>query len=602
MSVIYDGIHSVMFIKADNSIDYASLDENSIKDYFDTWNHLHLIPESRPLTNTPQPSISLYSDSVTSTLIDLTDKVAGGQIFGPRQGEWSFIVDHDKWDNWYEAKNTIEKALNGQKLYCILSDDTNTVYCGRFVLSGWNDGEQYSTVTIGYDLNNLRYVNRFQSFLVTDVQIQLRSSVPTVYVGDPVAKIRDYVNAIKTYMDGSIYTLPVNSSSIENANVEWFDRSGENIIDINYNDKTYPLSVMVDSISLSFIEAEIREGASSTIVGEQKSSIINKINVYATYSNGMRMSVSSYYCNVESGVFSTYGTVPVSVSFGNKSTTVNVTVVTISGITATLDGSMEGRIVGDSCSSIYDHVTLTGIYTDQSTFNIYPGSSNVVYSPDKFTQAGSTTVTITYLDMHSTTISVPVYTVSSIGANLNQRALRLFVGLSTDIISEWRNYSVDDYYNLSNGTRRYVWRESGISYDSSTFFTSSGNKTIRFSAEGYYTNLTVNVENVSITSITATTSDYFNTRVRYFRVGTTKRFIKDYCFDYTILYSDGQTQVIKYLDENYNPTIRGASDLIHYINSDEENGILTSTGAYVLRLKYLNYFSFNVTIQVESQQ
>ena len=122
MSFTYNGDHSIMFIKADNSVDYASLTESSIEDYYDTWDSLYLIPESRPLINTPQPSISLYSDSATSKLIDLTDKASGGQSFGPRQGEWVFIVDHDRWSSWHEARKTLEKILNGQKLYCILSE------------------------------------------------------------------------------------------------------------------------------------------------------------------------------------------------------------------------------------------------------------------------------------------------------------------------------------------------------------------------------------------------------------------------------------------------------------------------------------------------
>lgn len=602
MSVVYSGIHSIMFIKANNSVDYASLDENSIEDYFDTWEYFHLIPDSRPLTNTPQPSISLYQDGGTSKLIDLTDKVAGGQAFGPRQGEWTFIVDHDKWSSWCEAKKTIEKTLNGQKLYCILTDDINTVYYGRFALNGWNDGEQYSTVTIGYDLNNIKYTNRFQTFLVTSIQMYLRNTAPTVYVGDPIAKIRDYVAVDKTYLDGRTATSSVNSSDIEGSNDgSWFDRSGEKIVMVHHGDRTYPLSVMVDSVSLSFIEASVNKYASPTIVGENKSSIINKINVLATYSDGERRYVSSSHCNVDSGVFSTYGTIPVNVGYGNKSTTVNVTVITISGITATLDeSSMEGRIVGDWCESICRYLTITGIYTDQSTFTINPYSSDVTYSPQKFTQTGSTNVTITYLDMYSTTISVPVYAISSMGSSLKQNALRLFTGMNLDFTSFaiWHDYSIDIYYVLSNGTRRHTISSMTTNFGPLNFGT-AGNKTVTCSSKGYSTSFTVNVENVSITSIIATPNARFHDDFEHATIGLVKSTYAYFYLDYTITYSDGQTQTIYMRDEN-GDSISGASNLIDFVNSDEYHENFGTAGTHTLQLTYLKCFTFNVTVQVYS--
>lgn len=602
MSVVYSGIHSIMFIKANNSVDYASLDENSIEDYFDTWDYFHLIPDSRPLTNTPQPSISLYQDGGTSKLIDLTDKAAGGQAFGPRQGEWTFIVDHDKWSSWCEAKKTIEKALNGQKLYCILMDDINTVYYGRFALNGWNDGEQYSTVTIGYDLNNIKYTNRFQTFLVTSIQMYLRNTAPTVYVGDPIAKIRDYVAVNKTYLDGRTATSSVNSSDIEGSNDgSWFDRSGEKIVMVYHGDRTYLLSVMVDSVSLSFIEASVSESASPIIVGENKSSIVSRLIVYATYSDGSRKIVNSSHCNVDSGVFSTYGTIPVNVRYGNKSTTVNVTVVTISGITATLeDSSMEGRIVGDRCDSICRYLTITGIYTDQSTFTISPYSSDVTCSPQEFTQTGSTNVTITYLDMYTTALSVPVYAVSSMVSSLKQNALRLFVGMNLDFTSfvVWYYYSIDIYYVLSNGTTRRSIPSMQTNFDSLNFGT-SGNKTITFSSEGCSANTTVNVENVSITSIIATPNALFHDHFEHATIGLVKSTYVYLYLDYTITYSDGQTQIIYMRDEN-GDYISGASSLISFVNSDEYYENFGTAGTHTLQLKYLNCFTFNVTVQVYS--
>lgn len=601
MSFTYNGDHSIMLIKADNSVDYASLTESSIEDYYDTWDSLHLIPESRPLVNTPQPSISLYPDSATSKLIDLTDKVAGGQLFGPRQGEWTFIVDHDRWPSWHEARKTLEKILNGQKLYCILNDDPNTVYYGRFVLNGWNDGDQFSTVAIGYDLNYTKYANRFSSFLVTNVRMTLKSNAPVVYVGDPIAKISDYVDSNKTYMNGSTYTATVDSSLIERVYDGWFDRAGENVINVRYRDEIYPLSIMVDSVSLSYIETSIIDSTSPFIVGENKTSVLSRLIVYATYSDGSRKSVDSRHCNVDSGVFSTYGTIPVNVRYGNKSTTVNVEVAAVSRITCALDNSMEGRIVGDSTRSIANWLTITGVYTDQSTFSINSFSSDVTYSPDYFTEIGSKEVNIIYLNMYSANIFVQVYRVSSMEARLKSNSLRLLVGFNSNCISRWRYYSADLYYILSNGTRRDA-NGFSVSYDSTTIFSSSGNKTIHYSyGNDVSTDLTINVENVSITSITATTNEYFNRYVQHFRVGMIKQAVLNY-FDFTIHYSDGQTQTVYIWEENNGSFdwVRGAKALFSFVDSQDYNSSFTSSGTYTIRLKYLDSYTFNINVQVES--
>lgn len=610
MSFTYNGDHSIMFIKADNSVDYASLTKSSIEDYYDTWDSLHLIPESRPLINTPQPSISLYPDSATSKLIDLTDKVAGGQLFGPRQGEWTFIVDHDRWSSWYEARKMIEKILNGQKLYCILNDDPNTVYYGCFVLNGWNDGDQFSTVTIGYDLNYTKYANRFSSFLATNIRMALRSTAPVVYVGDPIAKIGDYAIVSKTYLDGTDVTASVDSSFIEGANDgSWFNSSGENVVTVHYGDRTYPLNVTVDSASLSFIEVSVSEYASPIIVGDNKSSVLSRLIVYATYSDGSRKSVDSRHCNVDSGVFSTYGTIPVNVRYGNKSATVNVTVITISGITATLDSSMEGRIVGDLIESsyTYDYIHITGIYTDQSTFAISsnPADGRISYSPTRFTQIGTTTLTITYLNTYTTTLSIPVYAISSMGSSLKQQALRLFVGMNLDLNTfyYWTQYSADLYFVLSNGTRRHDITFS-LPNDYSSLLQTSGNKTMTLTSNNYSTNLSINVENVSITSITATTNSWFNSLYDHVVTSLTKAAYVWQYLDYTITYSDGRTQIIHTTDENGNliPHVTDVTGLIFFVHGEEgkyDNSFGTA-GTHTLQLTYLKCFTFNVTVQVYS--
>lgn len=152
MSVVYDGSHSVIFIKSSQSLNPGDT-LSSYTSLKHSWDDFHLIPSSKPIVNTPEPMIAMVNDMVSSKVFDITDRIAGGQVFGPKSGSWSFIVDHDQWSNWYTAKRTIEEYLNGQRLYCYLQDDPTTVYYGRFQVENWSDGAEYSTIDISYDLD-----------------------------------------------------------------------------------------------------------------------------------------------------------------------------------------------------------------------------------------------------------------------------------------------------------------------------------------------------------------------------------------------------------------------------------------------------------------
>lgn len=159
MSVVYNGAHSITFIEAlDSDTDSTPTAYSSYKR---SWRDFHLVPEKRPSVNPPSPALKLIDIPGTNRRIDMTDLMPGGLKFGRRQGEWQFILDHDLWDNWHTAKKTIEDAINGKRLYCILEDDFNTAYRGRFRVQGWQSGPNYSSISISYDLEYKKYINVF---------------------------------------------------------------------------------------------------------------------------------------------------------------------------------------------------------------------------------------------------------------------------------------------------------------------------------------------------------------------------------------------------------------------------------------------------------
>lgn len=193
MSVVYNGAHSITFIEAlDSDTDSTPTAYSSYKR---SWRDFHLVPEKRPSVNPPSPALKLIDIPGTNRRIDMTDLMPGGLKFGRRQGEWQFILDHDLWDNWHVAKKTIEDAINGKRLYCILEDDFNTAYRGRFRVQGWQSGPNYSSISISYDLEYKKYTNVF-SIMSDETENKMVSSWASV---DSMIKDGSYKNNIAIY-------------------------------------------------------------------------------------------------------------------------------------------------------------------------------------------------------------------------------------------------------------------------------------------------------------------------------------------------------------------------------------------------------------------
>ena len=146
MAIRYFGEHSITFVEYDES----SAEIISRKN---TWTDFHLVPTERPMIGVPSPKYTLVPIPGTNKIFDATDYMPGGLTFSRRTGQWSFNIDNEQWESWYDAKNALEYFINGKRLYCALADDPNTYYLGTFIASGWDDGEEYSQVTISYEID-----------------------------------------------------------------------------------------------------------------------------------------------------------------------------------------------------------------------------------------------------------------------------------------------------------------------------------------------------------------------------------------------------------------------------------------------------------------
>lgn len=116
-----------------------------------TWDDWHLIPKTRPLVNPPPAKTHSIDIPGGDGTLDLTEALVGRPVYGNRTGSWEFIAENG-FKPWHLLFSEIMSYLHGQSMRAVLEDDPDYYYSGRFTVNGWNSGEQYSTVTIQYDL------------------------------------------------------------------------------------------------------------------------------------------------------------------------------------------------------------------------------------------------------------------------------------------------------------------------------------------------------------------------------------------------------------------------------------------------------------------
>ena len=136
-----------------------------------TWDDWHLIPTSRPTFAFPEVKTHQVDIPGGNGVIDLTSSLTGYPTYNNRKGSFEFIVMHSglssdaqgsAYDNasksaWQAVYSEIANYLHGQYMHLSYEDDPEYYYKGRFTIDEWNSNEEYSTITIGYDLEPFKY-------------------------------------------------------------------------------------------------------------------------------------------------------------------------------------------------------------------------------------------------------------------------------------------------------------------------------------------------------------------------------------------------------------------------------------------------------------
>lgn len=141
----YDKSHSITFGPGPFTSDSHLTGKN-------TWNDWHLIPTVRPDVNEPE----LYQKRITIPgrhgTIDASEWLTGSPLYLNRSGNWEFLIASSR-PSWQMIKDEITAYLHGKVMKCVLEDEPNRCYEGRFTVS-CQSGENNSSVSIGYTLSS----------------------------------------------------------------------------------------------------------------------------------------------------------------------------------------------------------------------------------------------------------------------------------------------------------------------------------------------------------------------------------------------------------------------------------------------------------------
>lgn len=139
----YGGDHSITFGAGTFSVNGKLQGKN-------TWNDWYLIPDRRPDVTEASFETKMVEIPGRPGSLDNSEWILGRPIYQPRSGSWDFIVDNSRPD-WITLRDQIISFLHGKRMKCVLEDDPNYYYEGRFQVQ-WKSGETNSAVSIGYSL------------------------------------------------------------------------------------------------------------------------------------------------------------------------------------------------------------------------------------------------------------------------------------------------------------------------------------------------------------------------------------------------------------------------------------------------------------------
>lgn len=137
-----------------------------------TWEDWHLVPTSRPTFSLPALKDQSIDIPGANGKIDLSDALTGYPAYSNRTGSFEFMVvnsgqslsidsssGYSPSSNsaWIDVYSAIANYLHGQRMKLVCDNDPAWYYIGRFTINQWSSDEQYSKITIDYDVEPFKY-------------------------------------------------------------------------------------------------------------------------------------------------------------------------------------------------------------------------------------------------------------------------------------------------------------------------------------------------------------------------------------------------------------------------------------------------------------
>lgn len=137
-----------------------------------TWDDWHLVPTSRPTFSFPSIKTQSVDIPGANGKIDLTEALTGYPAYNNRTGSFEFMVvntdqslsvDSSKGysaastTQWQQVYSKIANYLHGQNMQLTYEDDPGWYYKGRFDINQWSSDQEYSKITIDYDVEPFKY-------------------------------------------------------------------------------------------------------------------------------------------------------------------------------------------------------------------------------------------------------------------------------------------------------------------------------------------------------------------------------------------------------------------------------------------------------------
>ena len=350
-----------------------------------------------------------------------------------------------------------------------------------------------NTITVSYENKTALLDIEVQEVKLSSIKVKSKPNKTTYYVGDTLDTSGLTITAV--YNNGDTETI---TSGFE-CPVTTFNSSGTKTISVSYRGFSTSFSVKVYSVVLSKIIIDSEPENLVYFVGDTLDT--TGLTLTATYNNGTTKTITSGFTCTPTKL-STSGTQKITVTYGGKTCTFNVTVkaVELTGIEVKTNPTKTEYFVGDTLDTT--GLTLTAIYNNGTTKTLTGGYT---CTPTKLNTAGTQKITVTYGGKTCTfDVTVKAVELTGISVKTNPTKTTYFVGDTLDTTG----LTLTATYN--NGTTQTI--TSGFTC-TPTALNTAGTQKITVTYGGKTCTFNVTVKAIEVTSLEIKTNP---TKTEYF--------------------------------------------------------------------------------------